>query len=75
VVAVRLPPAIVAEVDLMAEQEGVGRSDAIRRLLEKALAGPQNGTLKRIVEALERGDVGAALRAVGAAKRRGKSDA
>ena len=37
VVAVRLPPAIVAEVDLVAEKDGVGRSEAMRRLLEDAL--------------------------------------
>jgi hypothetical protein len=64
VVAVRLPPTIIAEVDLVAEQRGCGRSEAVRRLLEGALASPR-AEVEGIAAALARGDVEAAIRAIG----------
>jgi hypothetical protein len=37
-VAVRMPPALAAKIDAWAEQHEVGRSEAVRRLAEKALS-------------------------------------
>jgi hypothetical protein len=65
VLAVRLPRAIIAEVDLVAEQRGCGRSEAVRRLLEDALAMPSEEAVEGVAAALERGDVEATLRAIG----------
>jgi Ribbon-helix-helix protein, copG family len=72
VVAVRLPPTIITEVDLVAEREGIGRSEAVRRLLEDAVA-RSSAEVERVAEALTRGDVEAAIKAgkaVPSAKRR-----
>ena len=41
-VAVRMPPALTAKIDAWAEQHEVGRSEALRRLAEKALACPES---------------------------------
>ena len=48
----------------MAKREGLDRSGAVRRLLEGALARP-SAEVERVAEALARGDVEAAIRAVG----------
>jgi hypothetical protein len=64
VLAVRLPPAIIAKVDLVAEKEGIGRSEAMRRLLEGALATPSAAEIEGVAAALKRGDVEGAIRAV-----------
>jgi metal-responsive CopG/Arc/MetJ family transcriptional regulator len=41
-VAVRMPPALTAKIDAWAERHEVGRSEALRRLAEKALACPES---------------------------------
>lgn len=40
-VGVRLPRRLVKAVDGLADHENISRSEAIRRLLEQALAGPK----------------------------------
>ena len=37
-VGARLPPALIAQLDAWASREAIGRSEAMRRLLERALA-------------------------------------
>jgi Arc/MetJ-type ribon-helix-helix transcriptional regulator len=42
-VAVRLPPSVLAEVDGLAAADDASRSDAIRELIEEALAARKSG--------------------------------
>lgn len=46
-VAIRLSPAGLAEIDKIAEEEGRSRSDVIRRLLSEALAARAAKALRR----------------------------